>query len=207
MSRPNRISLQESIAEAPGDVQGIDRTESRAHEAIGRPKTAMSDTRLFVALDDSAASARAIKYLASFVCRRGRFHIHLVHVLPPLPARLLEHGGAENPAEEVRLEADLRDQQRDWISGAKKSSRRGLKEAKATLRQAGVPEGSIKVAFCDPGEGRDAADSILNMARECDCRTIIVGRESVSWFHELFSQQLAEELLRRGKGFSIWVIE
>ena len=59
--------------------------------------------KLFVALDDSAASARAIKYLAKFLCPTGAFQIHLVRVLPPLPAMLLEHGGAANPAEEPRL--------------------------------------------------------------------------------------------------------
>lgn len=178
-----------------------------------RPTTRRRDVfshtahKLFVALDDSAASARAMKYLAEFICSSGKFHIHLVHVLPPLPARLLEHGGAPNPAEEPRLEADLRRQQRDWISAAKKLADKGLREAKTILQNAGVPKRSMRALFCEPGEGQDAADSILNMARQCNCSTIIVGRESVSWFHELFSQELAEELLRRGKGFSIWVIE
>lgn len=203
MSRPNTTRTQESVAEAPKNVQAIHRTRSRPNEVTRRP---VAETRLFVALDDSPASVRAVKYLAEFVCPR-RSSIHLVHVLPPLPAELLEHGGAYNPAEEGRLEANLREQQRDWISGAKKSAQAGLKEARSTLQCAGVPKGSMRALFCEPGESRDAADSILNMARECDCHTIVVGRESVSWFRKLFSRDLAEELLRRGKGFSIWVIE
>lgn len=149
----------------------------------------------------------ALKYLAGFVCPTGKFRIHLVHILPPLPAMLLEHGGAANPAEEPLLEADLFGQQRDCISAAKKAAEKGLKEAKSALENAGATKGSVRALFCETGEKQDVADSILKMAREYGCHTIVVGRESVSWFHELFSQELAEELLRRGKGFSIWVIE
>jgi nucleotide-binding universal stress UspA family protein len=166
-----------------------------------------SETKLLVVLDDSAASTRALKYLAEFVCPRAKFHIDLVHVLPPLPAELLEHGGAEFPAEEARLEARLREQQQNWIATAKQSAEKGLKEAQTTLQNAGIPKKFIRALFCDPGDGRDAAHSLLDVASESNCHTIIVGRESVSWFHELFSHRLAEELLRRGKGFSIWVVE
>jgi nucleotide-binding universal stress UspA family protein len=190
-------TLRRTVVETPKN-----RATTRRHETFRHPAH-----KLFVALDDSAASARALKYLTDFVCPTGKFQIHLVHVLPPLPAMLLEHGGAANPEEEPRLEADLFRQQRDWISAAKKSAEKGLKEAKITLQNAGVPRRSVRALFCEPGENQDAADSILKMAREYGCHTIIVGRESVSWFHELFSQELAEELLRRGKGFSIWVIE
>jgi len=56
-------------------------------------------------------------------------------------------------------------------------------------------------------EGSDAADDILNMARGHSCRTAVVGRQSVSCFHELFSHELSEELLRRGKGFCFWAVE
>lgn len=167
----------------------------------------MADTRLLIVLDGSATSKRAVKYAASLVGRRRGFRLCLVHVLPPLPARLLEHGGAENPTREARLEVDLKAEQQRWISAAKNTSQKDLDNARLTLRKAGIPANSIQTLFCDPDEGRNAADDILAMASGCKCSTIVVGRQSVSWFHELFSQELPEELLRRGKGFSIWVIE
>ena len=167
----------------------------------------MADTRLLIILDGSATSKRAVKYVASLVGRRRGFRLCLVHVLPPLPAQLLEHGGSENPAQEARLEADLQAEQQRWISAAKNTSQKDLDNARVTLRKAGIPAKSIQALFCNPDEGRNAADDILGMARGCKCRTIVVSRRSVSWFHELFSQELPEELLRRGKGFSLWVIE
>jgi len=167
----------------------------------------MVNTRLLVVVDDSAASRRAVKYVAKFVRKRRGFRICLVHVLPPLPPELLEHGGSEDPAKEARLEVDLKAEQHRWVSAAKNTSQKSVDEARATLRKAGISAGTVQALFCEPGEGSDTADAILDMARGCHCRTVIVGRQSVSWLHELFSQELSEELLRRGKEFCVWAIE
>jgi len=167
----------------------------------------MADKRLLVVLDGSAISKRAVKYVASLVGRRRGFRLCLVHVLPPLPAGLLEHGGSENPIQEARLEADLKAEQQRWISAAKSTAQKDMDNARMALRKGGVPAVSIQALFCDPDEGPNTADDILRMATGCKCHTIVVGRQSVSWFHELFSHELPEELLRRGKGFSLWVIE
>ena len=167
----------------------------------------MDDTRILVAIDDSSASSRAVDYVARLVGRRRGFCLCLVHLLPPLPPALLEHGGSENPRKEAQLEAGLRAEQELWISKAKKAAQESLNKASSTLRNAGVRAGAVQTIFCEPADGRAAAEDILRMARECKCRTVVAGRKSVSWFHELFSQDLAEELLRYGKGFSIWIIE
>ena len=98
----------------------------------------MVDTRLLVILDDSAAAKRAVKYVGKFVGKRTGFHICLLHVLPPLPSELLEHGGSENPAKEARLGVDLKAEQHRWISAAKKASQKSLDEARAILRTAGI---------------------------------------------------------------------
>jgi K+-sensing histidine kinase KdpD len=105
------------------------------------------------------------------------------------------------------LEAHLKAEQHHWISAAKKTAQKGLDQARATLRKAGISAGTLQALFSEPGEGPDAADDILNMARGRRCRTVVVGRQSVSWFHELFSHELSEELLRRGKGFCVWAVE
>ena len=167
----------------------------------------MVNTRLLVVRDDSVASRRAVKYLGKFVGKRRAFRIWLVHVLPPWPSELLEHGGSEDPVKEAQLGADLKVEQHRWISAAKKASQRGLHEDSVVLRKAGISAGTVKDAFCEPGERRDAADDIFHMARARRCRTVVVGRQSVSWFHELFSHDLSEELLRRGKGFCVWAVE
>jgi len=97
--------------------------------------------------------------------------------------------------------------QHRWISTAKKASQKSMDAARATLQAAGVSAGAVKALVYEPGENQDAADIILSVARGSHCRTVVVGRESASWFQEIFSEPLADELHRRGKEFSIWAIE
>jgi nucleotide-binding universal stress UspA family protein len=165
------------------------------------------DTKLLVVLDDSAASKRAVKYVGKFVGKRKGFRICLLHVLPPMPSELLEHGGSENPMKESRLGANQKTEQQRWVSDAKRATQKSTDAARATLQTAGVSVGTVQALSYEPGENQDAADIILGVARGSRCRTIVVGRQSASWFQELFSEPLADELHRRGKEFSIWAIE
>lgn len=167
----------------------------------------MVDTSLLVVLDGSAASKRAVKYVGKVVGNRRGIRICLLDVLPPLPSELLEHGGSENPRKEARLGADQKARQHRWISTANQASQKELDEARAILRTAGISAGAVKAVTCEPGANQDAADVILDVARECKCRTVVVARQSVSWFHELFGEQLSDELHRRGKEFCVWAIE
>jgi hypothetical protein len=41
--------------------------------------------------------------------------------------------------------------------------------------------------------------------RKCD--TVVIGRDSLSWLGELIHGDPVEELVRQGKGFTIWVVE
>jgi hypothetical protein len=101
------------------------------------------------------------KYVGKFVGKRRGFRICLVQVLPPLPPELQEHGGAEDPAKEARLEAQLKAEQHHWISAAKKTAQKGLDQARATLRKTGISAGTLQALFSEPGEGPGAADDIL----------------------------------------------
>lgn len=82
-----------------------------------------------------------------------------------------------------------------------------LKRARTVLRKGGVAAASIEERFCYPAEGRARGDEILELAREQKCHTVVVGSESLSWLKQLLGNDPVEELLRRGKGFTIWVVE
>lgn len=46
------------------------------------------------------------------------------------------------------------------------------------------------------------------MARINKCRTIVVGRRSLSWLNRLTAgKDLAERLVQSGKGFTLWIVE
>jgi nucleotide-binding universal stress UspA family protein len=163
--------------------------------------------KLLLVIDDSSASKRAIAYVARMLGRRKGVHLCVAHLLPPLPSRLLEFGGSEDPDEETRLDAGLKMRQARWLAEVKKTAQRALAAANTTLRNAGVPRSAIDVQFSDAIAGGGIANRLLEVARTSNCDTVVVGRESLSWFRELVQGDLAEELVRRGQGLTIWVVE
>ena len=167
----------------------------------------MRNTRLLVVIDESQASKRAVSYVAGIIGRQRGFQVCLAHTLPEIPAHLSEHGGAENPSEEEKLERALHSDQNQWIVAAKKKAQPVLEGARTVLRRAGLTASSIEERYCDPAEGRARGDAILELADERKCHTIVVGSESLSRWRQLLGNDPVEELLRRGKGFTIWVVE
>jgi nucleotide-binding universal stress UspA family protein len=141
------------------------------------------------------------------VGRQRGLRFYLAHPLAPVPARLLEFRGAENPYEEERLDVQLKERQNRWTSATQEAAQQLFARAQATLRKSGVMPSAVKTEFFAPGSGRKAADSILKLARANRCNTVVVGRRSVPWLRKLLKKELAEELVRRGAGFTIWVVE
>jgi nucleotide-binding universal stress UspA family protein len=169
--------------------------------------TGTKDSRILLVLDDSDDALRAVHYVAQFITPRSQFRICLVYVLPPLPPALQEHGGSSNSSEERKLDAAMVEEQDRWVAAARERGQKSLNRAAEALSRSGILASAIQMLFCNPGEARETADTLLALALECQCRTVVVGRRSVSWFDELFSQEISEELLRRGRGFCIWAVE
>ena len=167
----------------------------------------MRNAKLLVVIDESQASERAVSYVAGIIGRRRGFKVCLAHTLPEIPAHLIEHGGAENPSDEKKLERELHSDQNQWIVAARKKAQPILARARAVLGKAGLTASSIEERYCDPAEGRARGDEILELATERKCHTIVVGSESLSRWRQLLGNDPVEELLRRGKGFTIWVVE
>ena len=135
---------------------------------------AQSDENLMLIVDGSPATRRAVDYVTKMVgCQRG-LHVHLLHLLPPLPAELLEFGGAEDPQQERKLQAELHREQQTWIASVKAPARPALDYAIDTLRNAGLFTYEIELASSDPWDDRDATVAILKQAREKRCHTIVV---------------------------------
>lgn len=166
----------------------------------------MTNRMLLLVVDETQASKRAVAYVANIVSRQRDLRICLVHIVPRLPPRSLEFRGAQDPHER-RLHARHTDKQRRWRDGAKKAAQRALGMATTTLRDAGVSPRALDVQFSEGVEGVGAAERILELAQARRCDTVVVGRESMSWFRELMSGNLAAELVRRGEGYTIWVVE
>jgi nucleotide-binding universal stress UspA family protein len=167
----------------------------------------MRSTRLLVVVDENKASNRAVSYVAKVIGRRRGFKVCLLHTLSEIPASLIEYGGAENPKDEERLDGELHAEQKHWVRAAQEKAQPTLTRASAVLRKGGLAANAIEERFCFPADGRARADEILDLAKKHKYRTVVVGSESLSWLRQLLASDPVEELLRRGKGFTIWIVE
>jgi nucleotide-binding universal stress UspA family protein len=170
-------------------------------------RTTKRNTKLLLVIDETEASKRAVTYVARIVARLRDFHVCVAHTLPFLPTHLTEYGGARNPAEEEKLKTELHAGQVRWIAEAKEKAQPALDRACATLHKAGLGTKAIETKFCFPAEGAATGDEILALARAHKYHTVVIGRGSLSWWRQLVNTDPVEELVRRGKGFTIWIVE
>ena len=165
----------------------------------------INSTSLFVSLMSRERLDIHCSTLAHSWVSEGDFEFVLGYVLPPLPTELLEFGGAENPEKEEKLGKELKGEQKRWLSVARRKARDVFRGAHMVLRRAGVPGSVMKTTTIYLPEGQDPVDKLLEMAAVHRCHTIVIGRHHVSRFQELFGGDLAEKLVRRVHGPTIWV--
>jgi nucleotide-binding universal stress UspA family protein len=73
-------------------------------------------------------------------------------------------------------------------------------------QQAGVAAPRIFAYVFSPLDARRAADEVLVLARDHRCGTVVVGHRAHSWLRGLGGGDLADQLVRRAKGYAVWVI-
>jgi nucleotide-binding universal stress UspA family protein len=166
----------------------------------------VNGVKLLVVIDATEASNRVLRYVGQLARGCDGPEFHLTYIASHVPAQFLETGGSELPEQEERLESTLRRQQRGWMAVADRKAWRILRTAQSTLQQAGVASTRIHACVSSPLDARQAADEVLLLAGDQGCRTVIVGRSAHSWFRRLSGGGLAEQILRRAKGYAVWVI-
>jgi len=159
----------------------------------------MKNTKLLVVVDESAATTKALKYVAKMAVGHPKMKICLAHSLLAPPRQLVEFRGAEK--------SRLRAYESRWISAGEMTERRTLDRANKVLRRGGLRRRAIEAHFCYLVDGSRATQEILKLAKTRNCDTVVIGRASLSWLGKLIDGDPAEEFLRQGKGFTIWVVE
>lgn len=166
-----------------------------------------SKETILLALDNSANSKRAVKYVADMIGGNRNFTVRLLHILDPVPPQLREFRGSEDPALEKKLDHELDVKWEGWTKAAKKAAQPIFDGARSALMQAGFERGAIRTEFWLPVNREDFVSDVLKVGDSNDCRTIVVGRQSLTGLKGIFHHPLADELVRKAKGFTVWVVE
>jgi nucleotide-binding universal stress UspA family protein len=186
------------------------RTNSSHRQSPAGRETSRRDRnilKLLIVLDASEASRRVLQYIGQMFGGRDRIEFDLAYIAPRMPAEFLESGGSELPERELEIESDLRAQQNRWMAINDTKPDRILSRARATLLRAGATAGRIHSCISSPLDARTVADEVLVLARDQQCRTIVVGHRAHSWFRGLGGGHLAEQLVRSAKGYAVWVVD
>jgi len=161
---------------------------------------------LLVAIDGSPAAEEAIRYVGTMMAGQPSVEVHLLHVLPPVPPTLREHGGAGSAAEEEALGTKLELERKDWEREQVNYSQPLFERAEFVLAEAGLATSMFEEVCRLPTDAEQLSEICLKAARNAGCNTIVVGRKSFSWLGERWHHHLCHEIVRRGEGFAVWVV-
>jgi nucleotide-binding universal stress UspA family protein len=162
--------------------------------------------KILVALDDSAASWKAVDYVVALVRDEPRLVIHLFHAAS-YPPELQEFRGAEDAREEEELEKQLKHKQKGWEQDIESAAAPLFKKARAALEWAGAAPEQIQSQTLALKHPEDLVDEILKSAYEFGCGTIVVGRNSFPWLKEIFVDHVGQEISRKAQDISVRIIE
>jgi len=161
-------------------------------------------SRILIAVDDSEHSARALRYVGTLLRDVRNVQVTLFHVLKPMPRELLEHGGSENPVEEVRLATELQQDQENWVSAESVMEYPILVQALELFGKTGFPLDRVTLKF---GQEDDIAQTILDEARTGGYGTIVISRQGSNGMKRFFGGGITDQLLREASGYTLWVVE
>ncbi|HEY7321740.1 MAG TPA: universal stress protein [Candidatus Binatia bacterium] len=163
--------------------------------------------RVLVGIEDSESSKRVLEYIADLASGNDGFVIHVSHAVGPVPPELREFRGVEDPKTERELDLQLRRRREEWIQLAKEKAQPLLQKAKSQLSAGGIPSNNVAADVMLLDHEEDFIGELLNTAAKNRCGTIVVGKNYLPWFKELFASHTGEELLKRSEGFAICVVQ
>lgn len=159
---------------------------------------------VLIAIDDSAYAVRVLRYAGEFLRQAPEIPVTVFHVLKPLPRKLLEHGGSENPEVEEQLSESLRQEQETWQRQEQEVESPVLARAREVLAATGLETSRVTLKF---GYQDDVAANILDEARKGNYKTIVVGRQGQSGIKRLIGGGVTDHLLREATGLTLWIVE
>jgi nucleotide-binding universal stress UspA family protein len=160
-----------------------------------------------VVLDEQSTATDILKYLGRIVSGKPNLEVCLVHMLPPLPPQLREFRGSEDRDIEKDLDAELDVSCQRWTQQAETTARAIFDTATAALTRVGVPADAIRCISRQLVNHEDLISDILETAKENGCETIVIGRHSFAGIKQAFHRQVADKLVRKATGITIWVVE
>ena len=169
-------------------------------------KTSQAE-KILIAIDDSKTTEHALHHVMRRIDRNPRVQILLLHVAGPIPPKLLEFGGSEDPEEEAERSAQLKAAQAQWQQQAEQAAQPLFAKARGILRPVHLPDEAIETQTYPLLPGQDLGTVILDAAQATACDTVVVGRSSFTWWQALSQQHVADTLEQADHELTLWIVD
>jgi len=148
------------------------------------------DRHILIALDESENAKRALLYAADFLGGAPGFRATVLNVVPVPPEDFFAAG---------------QDREK-WIEEKRALSGGMLEKYREILVQSGFSADKVATRV-EMAHGRSVAECVLDVQRELNCCTVIVGRRGISKRDEFIYGSTSSKVLHSGRNCAVWVIE
>jgi len=157
--------------------------------------------KMLIAFDGSDCSFRAVDYSGRHFSCLQDLRVVLLHVIPYPPAPLWDDGHIPG-SEEKEFRDRLLSQ---WLTDQKTRFEELFRQAIKILTDKGISPDRIEIKSIS--DSVDAAESILEEARDGGYQTIVMGRRGLSRAKRLFIGSVTNKIIGQGAGITVCVVE
>ncbi len=157
--------------------------------------------KMLIAVDDSKCAMKAVEYAGQNFSGVDDLQLTLVHVLPNLPAIFWDEGHILSD-DEKRERKKVLD---TWLAKHRLKIEPIMRSVAERLIKSGIKAEQIKTKFIS--DSTDAAQSILEEAKDGGYQTIVIGRCGISQGKHLLLGSVTSKVIHQGAGVAICVVE
>lgn len=163
---------------------------------------------VLLAVDGSEKSNRAVDHVGDVVSKCGDFRVTLLHVIDVPPA-FREHPGSEDPDEERRLEAELKESKQQWMKESQTELEKSIfGPAKERLAAKGVTMDNTRIRTKVAADAHsDVAAAIVDEAKRGDYGVVAIGRRGKSTLKTFLMGTVVHKVVHNVEGCAVWVVE
>lgn len=145
--------------------------------------------KILVAVDEGETSLRALRYVGRMAASMTDAFICLLHVYPEPPPDFYTNGG------ELEIYQTEKKERAEGI----------FAQGEKVLFEAGIRPDMIHRAI-HLAKGRTISQMVLDLQREGDFGTVVVGKRGVSKAEEYLFGSISNALARNSSKFTAWIV-
>ena len=145
--------------------------------------------KILIAVDRTETAMNAVKYVGTIIGTIKPPRISLLYVYPEPPPNFYQKGGLLP----------------DYENEKKQIARQIFSDSSIILKECGIDSENID-SVTRMAEGKTISQTILDVQKEGEYGTVVVGKRGVSKAEEFLFGSISNALVHSSGGFAVWVV-